>query len=84
VCFSDEPKLRTVIWTFVGESIDPALLADVDRFAAELTDGALRDELTPLLSPAELDAMIDRAREVVETATYPEPGPGMPFPWPPV
>jgi hypothetical protein len=84
VCFNEEPKLRTVIWTFVGEPIEPSLLADVDRFTAALAGGPLRDELSPLLSPAELDAMRDRARKVIDAGRYPEPGPGRPFPWPPV
>ena len=38
VCFSDEPKLRTVIWEFVGESIPPDLLDDV----RSLRDAAAR------------------------------------------
>ncbi|MEA2581063.1 MAG: hypothetical protein QOE83_1955 [Actinomycetota bacterium] len=84
VCFNEEPKLRTVIWTFVGEAIEPSLLADVDRFTAALAEGPLRDELSALLSPAELDTMGDRARAVIDAGTYPEPGPGRPFPWPPV
>jgi hypothetical protein len=84
VCFNEEPKLRTVIWTFVDEPIEAALLKDVERFAEGLTVGPLREELGALLSPAELDAMIDRARDVVALGTYPEPGPGRPFPWPPV
>ena len=29
LCFHAAPKLRTVIWDFVGEEIDPALLADL-------------------------------------------------------
>lgn len=84
VCFNEEPKLRTVIWTFVGEPIDPALLADVERFVAGLAAGPLGEELSALLSPAELRAMATRAREVIDAGTYPEPGPGRPFPWPPV
>lgn len=84
VCFNEEPKLRTVIWTFIDEPIEPALLADVERFAAALARGPLRDELSALLSPAELDAMVARAHEVIAAGTYPEPGPGRPFPWPPV
>jgi hypothetical protein len=84
VCFNEEPKLRTVIWTFIDEPIEPALLADVERFASALARGPVREELSALLSPAELDAMVARAREVIAAGTYPEPGPGRPFPWPPV
>jgi hypothetical protein len=84
VCFNEEPKLRTVIWTFVGEPIDASLLADVERFAGALLTGPVRDGFSALLEPAEIDAMIGRARAVLEAGTYPEPGPGRPFPWPPV
>ena len=84
VCFHEEPKLRTVIWTFVGEPIEPGLLADVARLSASLAKGPLREELSTLLSPAELDAMSVRARDVIHAGVYPEPGPGRPFPWPPV
>ncbi len=31
VCFSAEPKLRTVIWEYMDEPIPPALLEDVER-----------------------------------------------------
>jgi hypothetical protein len=84
VCFNEEPKLRTVIWTFVGEPIDASLLADVERFAQGLEAGPVRDGFDALLEPAEIDAMIVRARAVLRAGTYPEPGPGRPFPWPPV
>jgi hypothetical protein len=84
VCFNEEPKLRTVIWTFVGEPIEASLLADVQRFTEALATGPVREGFSSLLTPAELDAMRERARAVVDAGTYPEPGPGRPFPWPPV
>ena len=84
VCFNEEPKLRTVIWTFVGEPIESSLLGDIERLREALVQGPLREELSELLSARELDAMSARAGEVIDAATYPEPGPGRPFPWPPV
>jgi hypothetical protein len=85
VCFSDEPKLRTVIWDFVGEPLEEQARADVGRFADEVRAGPLRDELSNLLSRAELDALGARAATVASMERLPEPGPDRrPFPWPPI
>ena len=85
VCFSDEPKLRTVIWNFAGEQIPASLRDDVRRFAAALGAGdALWEELVALISPEEVTALRARATSVVGTGVYPEPGPGRPYPWPPI
>ena len=84
VCFHRDPKLRTVIWRFVGEPIEPDLLADLTRLREGLEPGALRDDLAKLLSAQELEALIDRIRTVLDSGAFPEPGPGRPYPWPPV
>lgn len=84
VCFHQDPKLRTVIWRFVGEPIEPDLLADLMRLRERLEPGDLRDELAELLSAQELDALGDRIRTVLDGGAFPEPGPGRPYPWPPV
>ena len=85
VCFSDEPKLRTVIWDFVGEPLEEQARADVRRLADEVRAGPVQDELTNLLSPAELDALGARAEAVGSMERFPEPGPDRrPFPWPPI
>ncbi len=76
VCFSDEPKLRTVIWDFAGEPIDRALLDDVARFAREPPD------FSDLLSAGECDALVARAERVVRSGRFPGPGNGRPYPWP--
>ena len=84
VCFHEGSKLRTVIWRFVGEPIEPQLLADLSRLLERLEAGALRDELAELLSAEELDALGDRIQTLLDDGTFPEPGPGRPYPWPPV
>jgi hypothetical protein len=85
VCFSDEPKLRTVIWDFVGEPLEEQARADVRHLADEVRAGPVRDELTNLLSPVELDALGARAEAVASMERFPEPGPDRrPFPWPPI
>ena len=84
VCFSDEPKLRTVIWDFIGDPLEEGTRADVRRLAGEVRDGQVRDELANLLAPAELAALAERADTVAATVRFPEPGPDRPFPWPPI
>ena len=84
VCFHQDPKLRTVIWRFAGQPIEPDLLADLTRLRGRLEQGSLLDELAELLSTQELDALSDRIRTVVDRRAFPEPGPGRPYPWPPL
>jgi hypothetical protein len=85
VCFSDEPKLRTVIWTFVGEPIPPHEHGDLRRLTDELEPGReLRRELDALLSPSEVAAIQARLGTLLDAGAFPYPGPGRPFPWPPI
>ncbi|MGZ6544981.1 MAG: SCO1664 family protein [Actinomycetota bacterium] len=84
VCFNEEPKLRTVIWEHVGEPISPDLLDDVQRFRDRSQAGDLRAELDELLSADELLALDERIGAVLAAGVFPEPGPGRPYPWPPV
>ena len=79
VCFSDEPKLRTVIWDFAGEPIPDAHKRDIER---ALLDGGLPAAFDDLLADAELAALTRRARRVLTMDSYPGPGGGRPYPWP--
>lgn len=82
VCFSSEPKLRTVIWDFVGEEIPPGMLEDLRSLQPRLATGPVRDRLVELLSRSEVGAAERRLAELVELGRFPEPGPGRPYPWP--
>ena len=85
VCFAEEPKLRTVIWGFVGEEIPEPLLGDLLRLERELAGGGLAATLAPLLLPVELEALRRRVADVRASATFPAPDPTTrPFPWPPI
>jgi len=85
VCFSAEPKLRTVIWEYLDEPIPPSLLAGIERLGIALDEGGPdRDELGALLNEEELVALRRRIAEIVASPEFPGPGGDRPFPWPPV
>jgi hypothetical protein len=85
VCFGEEPKLRTVIWDFVGQPIEERSRADLRRLAGDVRSGPVREELANLLSETELEALEARAAAVASMERFPGPGPGRrPFPWPPI
>ena len=84
VCFSAEPKLRTVIWEFAGESLPEDVAADVRRLATELRDGPVAARLREMLAPEEVEATRVRAEALARLGRFPRPGAGRPYPWPAV
>jgi hypothetical protein len=85
VSFSEEPKLRTVIWDFVGDPIEDAVRRDVVRLAADVRDERLGRDLRSLLDAAEVRALEARAAAVARLERLPEPAEDRrPFPWPPI
>ena len=85
VCFAEEPKLRTVIWEYIGEAIPQELLDDLVRARHELNGGRLGDRLANLLDGDELAALARRIDALVASGVFPEPDPhARPYPWPPV
>jgi len=84
VCFHSQPKIRTVIWDFAGDPIPDPLLNNLSQLCELVTDGVLATELRALLSRYEIDALLRRVHILEHTRTFPEPGPGRSYPWPPV
>ena len=85
VTFHTDPKLRTVIWEYAGEPIPEPIAADLGRFAAALaSDGSLLSSLASLLDQDEIRAMMSRVESLTMRGTFPEPGSGRSYPWPPV
>jgi hypothetical protein len=84
VTFHAQPKLRTVIWDYAGEEVPAEISADLARLLTTLAAGELRKMLDELLQPDELDALEARAAALIHHAVYPQPGPGRPYPWPPI
>lgn len=79
--FNTAPKLRTVLWQYVGQPISPPLLADLDRAIAGEDD--LRRELGGLLDESELDALFGRTRRMRELGHFPSLNPrrNVPYGW---
>ncbi len=82
VCFHEEPKLRTVIWDFAAEPIPEPLVEDLRGLSTRLREEVLLDDLAPLLTAREVEAMRARLDALLRTRRFPEPGPGRPYPWP--
>ena len=82
VSFHVEHKLRTVLWGWRGESLDPDEVAGVERVRKSL-DSDLGQRLSELLTDDELAALADRCDRLVRNGVFPGPSGDMPaFPWP--
>ena len=83
LCFAVEPKLRTVLWRWRGQSLTEDERAVLARLRDGL-DGRLGADLTPLLEPREVAATSDRIADLLETGRLPRPDRNRPaVPWPP-
>jgi hypothetical protein len=90
VCFHTEEKLRTVVWDFSGEPIPEDLCKNLEAFwkklfkpGGEPTEFAL--ELQKYISADEVEALAERAKQLVEKNSFPPPNPyRRPYPWPQV
>jgi uncharacterized repeat protein (TIGR03843 family) len=83
ICFHQDYKLRTVLWDFVDEAIPEEILTDVAAFHKRLEeDDELIRAYMELLSAEELQALKDRARQLLAARRFPKPGPGRPYPYP--
>ena len=78
LCFHVEPKLRTVIWDFVGQPVPEPILADLRRFVGR----PLPAPLTELLDEDECRALRSRARALLRKGCFPGDVIGHGYPWP--
>jgi len=86
VTFNTENKLRTLLWGWAGEPLDPEAVDVLKALQESLgAEGALATRLSGLITPAELDATRARVAVLLETGQHPEPSGEWPaIPWPPV
>jgi uncharacterized repeat protein (TIGR03843 family) len=88
VTFSEEPKLRTVLWAWEGEAFDAEEAAALGRVATALggarRPGPLALELARLLARPEVAATRARVAALLGAGVFPGPNPEWPaIPWPP-
>lgn len=77
VTFHAEPKLRTVLWGFVGQPLADGLLEALTRVPAVL------DTVTGWISEEEIDAVQSRADSLLGRGVFPAPSGEWPaIPWP--
>jgi uncharacterized repeat protein (TIGR03843 family) len=82
-----EPKLRTVLWGWVGKPLPEADLARLEALSGWLSNpqSPVSRTIKGLLSPAEVDALSERIAGLLTTGLFPEPdGRGPAVPWPPL
>jgi uncharacterized repeat protein (TIGR03843 family) len=79
--FNVVPKLRTVLWQFVGDPISPDLLADIARVRDEA--GLLCERMAGVLSEAEIVALLDRFDALLASGCHPrlDPNRNIPYGW---
>lgn len=87
VSLHEEDKLRTVFWGFAGQPLPADEIARISTVHDAAVDGSseLRSQLDELLSAAEVAALIERCRALLDDPAYPRPSGSWPaIPWPPL
>ncbi|MFC4564272.1 SCO1664 family protein [Nocardiopsis mangrovi] len=87
VAFAEDYKLRTVLWQWQGEPLQPGALAALDTVHERLerADSPLSAELRRHLTEPEVYAVRRRVDLLREHRVHPYPSPDWPaIPWPPV
>lgn len=79
VTFHEDPKLRTVLWQFAGQSFSASEISLLQS-AKDLAPIAVAGLITDL----EVAALNNRIQQLLESAHFPEPSEDWPpVPWPP-
>ena len=76
--FHSDFKLRTVLWDFSGEPLPQCVISDLTAFLARPTP----DELVEVLTPAEVEAALERTELLLEAGVFPTDPSGQRWPWP--
>ncbi|MGV9711286.1 SCO1664 family protein [Gordonia sp. NPDC003424] len=85
ICLHSSDKLRTVLWGWAGEQVPGHLLDDLADLVEHLTsaDHPLTVELSTHITDDEILALAQRAADLVDRETMPQPPGHRPIPWPP-
>ena len=83
ICFSVDPKLRTLLWRWAGKPLTAEALEVLERLGDDLR-GDLGDELHQHLTRREVQCLQRRVAELLRTQLHPQPSGEWPaLPWPP-
>ena len=83
ICFSVDPKLRTLLWRWAGKRLPDDAVAVLERLADGLR-GELGEQLHEHLTRREVRCTEQRLATLLRTGRHPEPSGEWPaLPWPP-
>lgn len=81
ICLHHDDKLRTVLWGWAGTAVDDALMADIADFVESFAD-RVEPRVRGHITESETDALLARARALVQNPVMPQPRSNRPIPWP--
>lgn len=82
ICFSPEPKLRTVLWNFATQQLITAEATAIATLSKGLETPGVLDQL---LAPDQMDALKERVSSLIADPRFPkQPSLRPSVPWPPV
>jgi uncharacterized repeat protein (TIGR03843 family) len=85
VCFSEEYKLRTVLWQWRGRNLPRRAIEALTTLRRALAGEELTAELLLLLTPDEVSATLERIELLLDHRVHPYPPADRPaLPWPPI
>jgi hypothetical protein len=83
ICFSVDPKLRTLLWRWAGKPLPAEAVEVLERLTDELV-GDLGEQLHEHLTRREVRRTQQRVAELLRSGRHPEPSGDWPaLPWPP-
>jgi uncharacterized repeat protein (TIGR03843 family) len=83
ICFSVEPKLRTLLWRWAGKPLTAEALTVLEKLAEDLR-GELGEQLHGHLTRREVRRTQQRVADLLRTGVHPQPSGDWPaLPWPP-
>ncbi|WP_100498543.1 SCO1664 family protein [Geodermatophilus chilensis] len=83
ICFSVDPKLRTLLWRWAGQPLPAEALEVLEKLTGDLL-GDLGEQLHEHLTRREVRRTQQRVAELLRTGRHPQPSGDWPaLPWPP-
>jgi uncharacterized repeat protein (TIGR03843 family) len=81
ICLHSEPKLRTVLWGWIGEPVPDDAVEKLHALRADI-DGNLGEVLAEHLTGFEIASIASRTEQLLASGVFPAPSNGRDVPWP--